>query len=385
MQHLSSVGAGLIEGISCVEASMVGTYAYVFSHDGITLLWAVLLPFLFWPFIEVGSSYVGARSHRRFLDLMQAESGPAAASVAGFSLLVSSVSAMVVEVIAASIALSYAVGVGWIFLVPAVLSILFFVPTVSGKHWELLTLLGSVPMLAFPAVAYLRLSSQPSLLSGALSGLFAPKLSSARAEDVAAILGATVAPDALFFSEEAGAEGRVGEGGIGLGHALALVMAISLAIAFSSSGVALSQNSLRGIGISLVPILGSYAYPVFSIGLFSSCISAFAVALRPWLSSLAYLTDNAPTKEEEFLLPTMVLVGGIVFFVGLLGNWVSSVFFLATYDSGIASAAGLIFPLALISKYVVSKKDVPFSVRLFLPIYAGVLLFFCAYGLICGL
>ncbi|MFP3220670.1 MAG: divalent metal cation transporter [Candidatus Marsarchaeota archaeon] len=372
MSRTSSLGPGIIEGLSCVEASMIGTYAYVFGSSGTSMLWVVVIPFLLWPLIEVSASVLGQSTHRDFLEVTKARYGDAAAALTALSLMASNVSAMVAELVAASLALSMLSGFPWPVFLPFSLSVLMLAPTVTGRHWKLVVMAGSIPMLAFPLTAALILFRNPSLLPSVAGGVFV-RLPAFKGGDVAAVLGATVAPDALFFAEESGYEERAGMLGVEVGHAVALLISLSVAVTFALSFDGVAPSGLSRIAGALAPTLGRYAYLIFPAALFSSCVAAFVVALRPWLSALSFLAGFSPLRREEFVPATLALVLGASISLGLMTGWSSMAFEEAAYTSGVISSVGLVLPLLLLVALVLDKKGavgLPRSLELFLPVYA---------------
>lgn len=384
MNKLSSAGPGLIEGLSCVEASMIGTYAYIFGTDKGTLLWAVIVPFLLWPLIEASASLLGEGTRMNFLEIIKKKYGDGLAALAALSLLASNLSAMVAELIAASLALSMLSGFPWPVFVPISLSVLFLAPSASGKHWKLIVLMGSLPMLAFPATALLAILRNPISLGLVGSGVFRVN-GIFSGSDVIAIIGATVAPDAIFFAEESGYEEKTSFLGVGIGHVVALLVSLSVAITFALSFAGVPPSSLVGIAGALTPTLGNYAYLIFPVALFSSCVAAFAVALKPWLSSLSFLTGLPRSRREEFLPATVVLVMGTSLYLGLMESWRARAFEQAAYTSGVISSIGLIAPLILLSALVFNaknKKNLPLSLKVFLPLYSLLLVGIVFSGLL---
>jgi manganese transport protein len=374
------VTPGLIEGLSSVEASMIGTYAYIFGANGEALLWAVLLPFIMWPYIEYSASVIGSEEHMTFLEVIRKRYGDVPAAASALSLMASNVSAMVVEVIAASMALSMLFHATWPLFLPISLAILFLAPSATGKHWTAVVLAGSLPMLAFP-VAALYAMHGPAVQQAAAGILgFGAKFDGA---SVSALIGATVAPDALFFAEESGYEQKISFLGIAVGDVVGLTLSLSLAITFALSFIGTPPTSLSRIASSLAPVIGPLAYVIFPIALLSSCMASFAVALKPWLSSLSFLTGRPLSSKDEFLPGTLALVFGGAFLLGLMVNWRSLAFEEAAYTSGLISSVGLLLPLALLSYIISSKKGrVPLMVRAFGPMYAVIMILIVSLGLI---
>ncbi len=381
MSRLREAAPGLIEGLSSVEASMIGTYAYIFGAKGESLLWAVLLPFILWPFIEYAASVIGSEDHATFLEVIRRRFGDVPAAVSALSLMASNVSAMVVEVTAASLALSMLFQARWPVFIPVSLAILFLAPSVAGNRWTAVILAGSLPMLAFPAAAalYVMHGSAARAVAGGIMG-FGARFDG---RDVAALIGATVAPDALFFAEESGYEEKGNFLGIGAGDVIGLIISLSLAITFAISFSGNSPADLAGISSSLVPVMGRLAYIAFPVALFSSCMASFAVALKPWLSSLSFLTGRPLPSKDEFLPGTLALVFGGTFLLGFMVNWRSLAFEEAAYTSGLISSVGLVLPLLLLSYLIIEKKGrTPLAVKIFGPLYAVVIAGIVLLGLI---
>ncbi|MFQ1020348.1 divalent metal cation transporter [Tardisphaera saccharovorans] len=380
MSRLREAAPGLIEGLSSVEASMIGTYAYIFGANGTSLLWAVLLPFILWPFIEYAASVIGSEDHVTFLEVIRRRFGDVPAAISALSLMASNVSAMVVEVTAASLAISMLFQARWPLFIPVSMAILFLAPSVTGKRWTAVILAGSLPMLAFPAAAvlYVLHGSAARTVAGGILG-FGAKFDGG---DVAALIGATVAPDALFFAEESGYEERSSFLGIGAGDVIGLIISLSLAVTFAVSFHGSSPTDLTGIASSLVPVMGRLAYVAFPIALFSSCMTSFAVALKPWLSSLSFLTGRPLSSKDEFLPGTLGLVFGGTFLLGFMVNWHSLAFEEAAYTSGLISSVGLVLPLILMSYLIVKREKTALTVKVFGPLYAAIIVSIVVLGLI---